>query len=243
MTATAKKDIVQHLDRLSEPAQVLAGLLEDRFTCRAYLPRQVPRETINSILQMAQLTASWCNTQPWKLVVTEGEATGDFVRRLADHVAEHRDSAVSDFAFPEAYEGVYAARRRETGWQLYESVGIKKGDRVASARQSAENYRLFGAPHVAIVTTDKQQGVYGAVDAGGYVCSFMLAAQALGVATTPQAAIARFSSFVHDYFQIPSDRSILCAISFGYADHEHAANTFRTKRASLDEVVEFRDHV
>jgi len=48
------------------------------------------------------------------------------------------------------------------------------------ARQALENFNFFGAPHVAIVHTDEALGVYGAIDCGGYVTSFMLAAQARG---------------------------------------------------------------
>jgi hypothetical protein len=33
---------------------------------------------------------------------------------------------------------------------------------------------------------------------------------------------------------------MLCAISFGYADIEHPANSFRTDRAGVDEIVEWR---
>lgn len=53
-----------------------------------------------------------------------------------------------DVAWPSEYRGVYQARRRECGWGLYESLGIGKGDRAASAAQAAENFRMFGAPHV-----------------------------------------------------------------------------------------------
>jgi proline dehydrogenase len=40
---------------------------------------------------------------------------------------------------------------------------VVRGDREASGRQARENFRLFGAPHVAIVTTDAALGTYGAV--------------------------------------------------------------------------------
>jgi len=40
-----------------------------------------------------------------------------------------------------------------------ETVGIARGDRVASARQGRENFRLFGAPHVCIGTTDEGRGL------------------------------------------------------------------------------------
>ena len=104
-----------------------------------------------------------------------------------------------------------------------------------------ENYRLFGAPHVAIITSPRVLGPYGAMDTGGFVTAFCLTAQALGVATIPQAAVAAQAPFVRAHFDIPKDRMILCAISFGYADPDHPANQFRTERATVDEVMDWRD--
>ena len=69
---------------------------------------------------------------------------------------------------------------------------------------------------------------------------FTIAAQAHGVASIGQAAVACCGPFLHRYFDLPRDRLILCAISFGYADADHPANAFRTERADLDEFVEWR---
>ena len=146
-----------------------------------------------------------------------------------------------DIDFPQRYSGEYKHRRSVCGWQLYEAVGVTKGDRAASLQQMMENYRFFGAPHVAIITTPKELGAYGAVDCGAYVTAFTLAAQALGIATIPQAAIAGLAPVVRAQLDLPEDRDILCAISFGYADLDHSANKFRTHRAGLDEVVTWCD--
>ena len=85
-----------------------------------------------------------------------------------------------DVTFPERYIGAYKTRRSECGWQLYDAVGVKKGDRVASAQQMMENFRFFGAPHVTFVTSPVALGAYGILDCGAFVTGFMLAAQALG---------------------------------------------------------------
>jgi nitroreductase len=104
-----------------------------------------------------------------------------------------------------------------------------------------ENFRFFGAPHVAIVTTDEALGVYGAVDCGAYVANFMLAARALGVATVPQAALAGYSEMVRAQLGVGDDRRVVCGISFGYADEAHPANSYRTSRAAIDEAATFID--
>lgn len=224
----------------SSDSQALERLLLQRFSCRGFLGAPVPQDALATILRMAQRTASWCNAQPWEVIVTRGVATERF-REVMSAAAASGATAAPDLPWPREYRGVYQQRRRETGLALYESVGIAKGDRVASARQGLENFRLFGAPHVAIVTTDEALGIYGAVDCGAYVANFMLAAQSMGVASIAQAALASYGPIVHDHFGIPADRQIVCGISFGYADSSHPANKFRTIRADLEHTVRWVD--
>ena len=146
-----------------------------------------------------------------------------------------------DLPWPREYRGVYQERRRECGWGLYEALGIAKGDREASARQAAQNFTMFGAPHVAIVTSDEALGVYGAVDCGAYVNNFMLAAHSLGVGSIAQAALASYPGVLREVLGIGNDRSIVCGISFGMADPAHPANHFRTTRADSASSVVWRD--
>jgi nitroreductase len=221
-------------------AAVLQRLLARRYSCRAYRPEPVPQHTIESVLSLAQRTASWCNSQPWQVIVTRGAGTERFRAAIHAHAAAQANSA-PDFPFPREYRGVYLARRRESGFQLYDAVGVPRGDKAAYARQMLENFRFFGAPHVAIITTDEALGVYGAIDCGGYVANFLLAAEAHGLAAIPQAALAGYSAFVRVHFGLPDDRRMVCGISLGFADEAHAANSYRTTRAALADAVNFVD--
>jgi nitroreductase len=146
-----------------------------------------------------------------------------------------------DLAFPREYRDPYLARRRACGFQLYDAVGVERGDKAGYARQSLRNYELFDAPHVAIVTTDEALGVYGAVDCGAYVSSFMLAAQALGVATIAQAALALYSGPIREHFAIPGTRHVVCGISFGWPDLDHPVNRYRTPRDDIAAAARFVD--
>jgi nitroreductase len=235
------------MDDLPTDAATLDRLIRTRHSCRAYTSEQVPRDRIEAMLRIAQGAASWCNSQPWQAIVTSGEATERFRDALYAHACamswadQTSRPEQPDFPFPVRYAGIYKARQRETGWALYESVGVAHGDRVASGRQMLENFRMFGAPHVMIVTTEEDLGVYGAIDCGAYVAHILLAAQSLGIAAIAQAALAGVAPFVRDWFGIPEQRKIICGISFGYADPDHPANSFRTTRAPLDQVVSFSE--
>lgn len=214
-------------------------LLDQRFSCRAFTSKPVPKGTVEAIVTSAQKVPSWCNAQPWQLVVTSGAETDRF--RDALYATASTTPPAPDLDWPTGYPGVYGDRRRACGFQLYDAVGVTKGDRAAGNAQMMENFRLFGAPHVAIVTSPTDLGAYGAMDTGGFVTAFCLAAQAHGVATIAQAAIAAQASFVRAHFDLPDDRLVLCAVSFGYADPNHPANRFRTDRASATDVMDWRE--
>jgi nitroreductase len=223
---------------MTDSIDTLEDLLASRYSCRAYKTEQVPRDIIDRILNAAQKTASWCNSQPWEVTITSGEGTKKF-RDVLYPVAAAGTPNSGDFPFPREYRGVYLERRRESGFQLYNTLGIARGDKAAYAEQALQNFNFFGAPHVAIITSDEALGVYGAVDCGGYVNNFMLAAQALGLATVPQAALAFHSAVVRQHFGISDDRRVVCGISFGYPDREHKVNSYRTNRAQLGDVATF----
>lgn len=213
----------------------LAALLDGRHSCRAYKSEQVDRAVIERILELAQRTPSWCNTQPWQVAITEGEGTERFRVGLAASVRSQPHTP--DLPFPREYTGDYRARRLETALALYDAVGIERGDRAASGEQTMKNFDLFGAPHVAIITTEEALGVYGAVDCGLYVNTFLLAAQSLGIGAIPQAALAGCAPYLREFFNVPEGRQVVCAISFGYPDEEHPANSFRTTRADTADVA------
>ena len=216
-------------------AYALRCILDQRFSCRGFLPDPVPRSTQEAVLAMAQRSASWCNSQPWQVHITEGEAT----ERLRDALLAPAlpDETGPDFNWPAEYRGAYQERRRACGLALYESVGIERDDREGAARQARENFRLFGAPHVAMITTDAALGTYGAIDCGGFIACFLLAATSMGVATVAQAAIAARPERVRSFLGLGSDRKVVCGISFGFADSRHPANGFRTVRASVDDAA------
>ncbi|MFK7837878.1 MAG: nitroreductase [Sulfitobacter sp.] len=221
------------------PYDTLTDTLKSRYSCRAFRPDPVPDETITQIIEAARHVPSWCNAQPWQVSLTKGAATDAF-RSLMTKTASTGTPPAPDLPWPAKYTGAYADRRRTCGFQLYDAVGIDKSDRAGRAAQMLRNYALFDAPHVAIIHSPAELGPYGAMDTGGFVTAFTLAATALGVATIPQAAIAAYAPQVKAHLGIAEDRLILCAISFGYADPEAPANQFRTERADTADIIDWK---
>lgn len=213
--------------------------ISNRYSCRAYQDRPVERDTIHQILQLAQHAPSWCNVQPWEVVIVSGQAAKQFGEAYRQHASEVPPAP--DFAWPPHYQDEHQLRRRECGLSLYQTLGIAKGDKAATGHQMLENYRFFSAPHVALITTPRYLGVYGAIDCGIYVANFVMAAQSLGVATIIQAALASHPAFVRNHFNLPDSQAVVCGIAFGYEDAGAKINTFRTTRETIDKVVRFID--
>jgi nitroreductase len=82
-------------------------------------------------------------------------------------------------------------------------------------------------------------GTYGALDLGGFLTNFLLAAETEGVSTIAQAALAAYGSAIRESLGIPDDRALLCGVSFGYADPNHSANRFRASRAPREQIFRF----
>jgi nitroreductase len=220
----------------TEQAESLSEVVSRRHSCRSFRATLVPNDQMRQIFTLAQQAPSWCNTQPWQVNFLTGEDTRAFAAELTMHAAAD-PSGNPDLQFPAEYVGEFGQRRRSSGRALFEALGLARDDLDGRARQSALNYEFFGAPHVAIISVPESLDDYALVDAGGYVSTLMLIATSFGLGTIAQASIARYSPFVRGYFKMNEQQRVVCAVSFGYADETHPANTFRTDRSSIDDVV------
>ncbi|MEL7231477.1 MAG: hypothetical protein AAGJ85_03085, partial [Pseudomonadota bacterium] len=63
----------------------------------------------------------------------------------------------------------------------------------------------------------------------------LVLARMVWLAVSPQASVAAYPDFIRTHFGLKNDRLILCAISLGYEDADHPANSFRTERAGLED--------
>ncbi|MGB3245276.1 MAG: nitroreductase [Sulfitobacter sp.] len=218
----------------------LTETLDGRYSCRAFKADPVPDTEITRIISAARRVPSWCNAQPWQVEITRGAGT-DSLRTALMAAATDGAPPQPDLDWPKGYSGDYAERRRTCGFQLYDAAGIEKSNRPARMAQMLRNYAFFDAPHVAIIHSPAELGPYGAMDCGGFVTAFTLAATAIGVASIPQAAIAAYAPLVREHLNIADDRLVLCAISFGYADPDAPVNQFRTARATPDDIIQWHD--
>ncbi|MFS3128840.1 nitroreductase [Nocardioides sp. Bht2] len=214
----------------------LEQILDQRWSCRAFEAEPVAQETLDGIFALAQRTASWCNTQPWRVHLLSGDARDALSKALIESVLA--GSGGTDYPMPD-YVGVSDDRRKVAGFGLYAALEIAREDKLARGAQMLKNFEFFGAPHVAVITSDAPLGFYGGVDCGGFVANLVNAAHAAGLGTCAQGAIAMQAPVVREFLDLPEDRLVVCAVAIGRPDLNDRVNDFRTERAEAEQVVTY----
>ena len=215
--------------------------ITSRFSTRAFLPRPVPRATIEEILQVASRAPSGTNTQPWKVYVLQGDSLhGLSAKVCAAHDAIYAQPALAQ-EYREEYEyypskwiSPYIDRRRENGWSLYGLLGIAKGEKDKMHAQHQRNFRFFDAPVGLMFTIDRILGRGSLMDYGMFLQNVMVAARARGLHTCPQAAWNGFAKIILPHIGAGESEMLVCGMAMGYADQEHIVNSFHTPREPVE---------
>ena len=205
---------------MSESAAVDAAIASRR-SVRAFLPTPVPRETIETILDVSRRAPSGTNMQPWRAYVATGatkvrlsaaiHAVFDDPAAFAKCAAEHR-------YYPKDWFSPYIDRRRKLGWDLYATLGIQRGENDRMHHQHGRNYDFFDAPVGIIFTIDRRLEVGSWLDYGMFLGNVMTAARGRGLDTCPQAAFLPFHQVIREVLAIDPIEAVVCGMSLGYAD-------------------------
>lgn len=216
------------------PAEMSAvDAILGRQSVRAFLPAPVPLETVERILEIATRSPSGSNMQPWRVWVLIGDVKERLTAELYERHLSGDDGAPEWAYYPREMAEPYLSRRRATGWGLYGALGIPKGDRAATRRQQARNYRFFEAPVGLIFTIGRDLALGSWIDYGCFLQTVMLAARAFGLETCPQAVFRNYHDTISRRLAIPPDQMIVTGMALGHADPDAAVNRFRTDRAPV----------
>ena len=215
--------------------------LQKRKSVRAFLDKQVEKDTIKTILENAKCAPSGVNMQPWTVCVVSGNKKKDIETKVIEAFESGNKAKMDYNYYPLQWDEPYKSRRKETGLLMYQTLGIGREDKEKQIAQWKANYRAFDAPVVLYFFIDSalEKGSY--LDYGMFLQSIMLAATDLGVGSCPQAALAEFPAIVKKELDIAEDKVLLCGIALGYEDTSAPINNYRTERILLEEFVSFYD--
>jgi nitroreductase len=219
--------------------------IQKRSSKRAYTEKKIQKETLEKILNAANMTPSGANMQPWITYAISNEAV---LKDIGDAIIETMNQGVVNDQFiqyyPKTWVNPYKKRRIVTGAGLYTLMGVDRKDEATRVKMWHDNFRWFGAPTVIFVFTDKANidDAQGAlIDCGAYMQSLMLASQEFGIDSCPQGSTTEFGKVVARVLNVPENQALLYSVVLGYADESAKINTYQPERVAISESVTFID--
>ena len=232
----------------------ISQFLASRRSTRDFLPTPVPPEIINQILTDALTAPSWSNTRPFKVAVATGEVkdriSGEFLSRwqvlsqiMRKGLRNKLRLIYSRYGLPTTNRSIvkpYVAelkpRAERVGRELYQSLGVQRGDRTARDMQWGKNYSFFGAPVELFIYIHKSLHIYAASDAGLMMENLMLSAHGYGLGACAQGAVNIWDDVVREEFEVSKDYRLLCGIAIGYPS-DAKVNSFQANRIDVSELL------
>ncbi len=215
--------------------------IKARHSTRAFLPKSVPHEHIEAILEAARFAASGKNTQPWHIAVVSGETQ----KKISDALLaafRNGEPKRNDYEYysKDDVDPAFHERAVACGMALYSALKIERGDKARRKEVWEWNYQCFGAPVTFFIFMDRGLAQGSWVDMGLFMQNIMLAASDFDLATCPQAALGEYPDLVRNILGIPFDNKLLlCGISLGYPDNAHPVNQYRTARESVENFAKY----
>jgi len=210
--------------------------IKNRASTRAFLKKSVPTEIIETILDAARFAPSGVNTQPWHVIVIGGVTK----QKLSEALIEARHQGIFQHPdynyYPKEWVEPFRGRRKACGIALYNALDIKREDTEKRNEVWERNYNFFGAPIGLLFFLDRGLEVGSWIDIGMFIQNVMLGARDFGLETCPQASLAEYPDIVREQLDVADNMFVVCGMSLGYPDTEHAINQYRTER---EEVADF----
>jgi len=228
-------------ENLCHTAVAVDEAISTRQSVRAFLPTPVERATVERLLALASRSASGSNIQPWRVRVIAGTIKERLTREIFDAVARDGFEPYQREwnYYPVNWREPFLARRRKIGWDMYNLLGVAKGDFEGTQRARMRNYEFFGAPVGMIFTLDEDLEIGSWLDLGIYLGTLMVAARGHGLHTCPQAAFADFHKIIRPLLDIPEKEVIVCGMALGHIDPDAPVNRLVTARAPLGDFASF----
>lgn len=216
--------------------------IRSRRAIRAFLPDPVDPALLRRLIALAACAPSGTNMQPWRLRVIGPEARSRLEAALLAALEAGERPGLEEYRYyPERLREPYLSRRRKVGWDLYGLLGVTRGDTEGMKRQTAANLRFFDAPVALMLTIDRDLEIGSWLDLGMFVQTLLIAAQAHGLDSCPQAIFAQFHAIVRRELVIPEGEVVICGIALGKADPDAPANRLVPEREPVDAFTTWLD--
>ena len=215
--------------------------LHIRISTRAFAPTEVPESTIRDLLDTARWSPSGGNTQPWKVIVVAGEERDSIVTLAQQALSNNPRGEAGNYPlYPAHLWEPHRSRRYNLGEEMYDLLGIDRGNQAGRLGHLARNYQFFDAPVGMFFVIDERMGHGQWAHLGMFMQSLALTATERGLATCFQEAWGTVRATLKAHFDLAANEVLYCGMALGYPDPDAPVNRLRTTRAEVDEFATFR---
>lgn len=210
--------------------------LQSRHCTRAFKPDPIEKSLLLKVLESANQSPSYANSQPWEIFVAAGE-TMQKLRKTFVEKFRAGDPTHTDIPMIKVWPEPYKTFIGTTGADHLKHLGIAREDKPKRAENLEKNLNCFGAPAVIYLCLHKELSSWSFYDLGLYSQSLMLAAQHYGLNTMPAAMMAVYPELIREALTIPDNLNIVLGIAIGYAKLDDLNNQFYSSRKPLADFV------
>ncbi len=210
--------------------------IKTRKSIRKFRHDPVPKNILTEIINTAQWSPSYKNSQPWEVVIVSGkkkEELSNLLVRLLEEGKTPEPDIPEALSWPPDIEERINEHMKKRGALL----GIDLNSPEIKKKFKAANFRFYGAPHGIFLFHDSSLNEWSIFDTGLFAQSLMLAAHAHGLGAVPQAFLTDYSLEVKQFLGIPDSKRLVLGISIGYPDTENAINAYRTTRVETEKIL------
>lgn len=203
--------------------------IKARMSIRKFKPDPLPKELLLDIIRTAQWSPSYKNSQPWEIAIVSGDKKEALAKKLIELIekgVELRPDMPVPLSWPETIE----SRINETSKKRSEKMGFDPVAPDYLKKAKIANSRFYGAPHGIFFYQDASLTPWSILDMGFFAQSLMLAANAHGIGTVPQAFLTDYSDEIKRFLELPESKRVVLGMSIGYPDLDAKIVSYRTER-------------
>ena len=218
-----------------------------RKSVRAYKTDPVPVDTLMNLVRQAVRAPSSVNSQPWEFFLITGEALDAlrkaYVEQVRAGVAPHPEVAIpKQKGSAPGLEGVYRDRQITLAKQMFQILGIAKGEKDKMQAWTESMYRFYDAPAAVVLVIDRSLvSGWPLVDTGVMAGTLAYAALNFGLGTCVIRSIVDYPEQLRSVAGIPESKQIVVGMAVGYPDWDAPINKLETDREAVENLVTLVD--
>jgi nitroreductase len=206
-----------------------------RKSVRAFTGEIVPVDIVQAMVLGAGRAPSSKNTQPWKLVLVQGQALENL---RSDYLAAFNEGKPAAFEYvynPDPLPEAYKKRAVDLGKAFLIHKGIGREDKEKRKEHDAENFKFFGAKQVFFLAVNKGEYALGTfLDCGLFLQALITELDSRGLGCCPQYSVMAYPDLLRKHIPDSENLLFLLALPFGHIKTDSITNAFKSQREPLE---------